>query len=102
MPAALAITPTSGNITAAKSACRIDVTGAETNRAPDETGGPYEYLIKASCTGVDDLVSYVFNVSSDGKHSFQDLLFPVAGSWTVDLIDTDGDSVVATLAVTVS
>lgn len=98
MAAALAITPASGSITATVNACRINVTGASPNMAD---GTENRYRIIASCTGVDDLVSHEFNVNG-GKHEWNNLIFPEAGSWTVDLVDLSDDSVAATLAVTVA
>lgn len=99
MAAALAITPASGSITATVSACRINVTGASPNAAD---GSEKRYRIVASATGVDNLNSHEFNVNG-GKHEWNNLIFPEAGSWTVDLVDlTDSDNVVATLAVTVA
>lgn len=101
--ASIAITPASGSITAKVSACRIDITGAEDNRPPDNTGGAFGYyLLIDAPAGVDDGKSYGFNVSSDGKHTFNNYVFPAAGSYTVRLRDAVGDGDIATLAVTVS
>jgi len=100
MAAALTITPASGSITATVSACRINVTGADTNDATD--GSEKRYRVIASLAGVDDLTSHEFNVNG-GKHEWNNLIFPVDGSWTVDLVDlTDSDNVVATESVTVN
>jgi len=98
MAAALAITPASGSITATVSVCRINVTGADPNKVD---GSENRYKIVASCTGVDDLVSHEFNVNG-GKHEWNNLIFPEAGSWTLDLVDLSDDSVAATAAVTVA
>ena len=101
--AALAITPASGSITAKKTVCRINVTGASANRAPDNTGGAYAYyLLIDSPAGVDDGKSYAFNVGADGKHEFNNYVFPAAGSYTVRLRDASNDTDVTTLAVTVA
>ena len=101
--AAIAITPASGSITAKLTTCRVNVTGADTNRAPDDTGGTYEYyLLFSAPAGTDDGKSYKFNVSSDGKHEFNNYVFPDAGSWTIRLRDASNDSDVATAVVVVS
>lgn len=101
--ATLAITPASGSITAKVSACRIDVTGAEDNRTPDNTGGAFAYyLLIDSPAGTDDGKSYAFNVSADGTHTFNNYVFPAAGSYTVRLRDAADDSDVTTLSVTVA
>jgi hypothetical protein len=101
MAAALSIFPASGAITAKESACRISVTGAPSNRPPDNTGGEFTYRIVASATGEDDLVSHAFAPNADGQHEWDNVIFPAAGSWTVDLRDTADDSQEATLSVTV-
>lgn len=100
--ATLTITPASGSITATKTVCRVDVTDAPDNRPPDQTGGAFSYKIVASATGEDSLVSHVFNTSQDSKHTWNNVVFPAAGSWTLNLVDTSDDSVEGTLAVTVS
>lgn len=99
MAASLSITPASGSITAAVSVCRIDVAGASAND-PDD-GSEKRYRVKATATGVDDLVSHEFNVNG-GAHRWDNLIFPEAGSWTLHLVDLADDSDAATLAVTVS
>lgn len=101
--ATLAITPASGSITAVKSVCRVDVTNAADNRPPDDTGGEFRYRLKAyGVAGVDDLVSHEFNASYGGAHQWNSLVFPAAGTYTLDLVDTSDDSVEATLEVVVS
>jgi len=101
--ATLTITPASGSITAKLTTCKINVSDAEDNRAPDNTGGVYGYyLLIDSPAGVDDGKSYVFNVSADGDHEFNNYTFPAAGSYTVRLRDVSNDSDVATLSVTVA
>lgn len=100
--ATITITPASGSITAAKTVCRIDVTAAPDNRAPNNTGGAFEYKLVASQTGQDDLVSVIFNASADHGYTWNNLIFPAAGTWSLDLIDTSDDSVDGTLSVVVS
>lgn len=101
MAAALTITPASGAITAKKSVCRIDVTG----EAPNEVPGGAErrlYILADAPVGTDDARSEVFAVSADGKHSWFNFIFSVAGSWTLRLKKVSNDADVTTLAVTVS
>lgn len=104
----LAITPESGDVVAVVSACRIEVTGAEANDSStyDEDTIPTEeaipYRLVASLDGQDDLVSHEFVVSAAGKHQWDNLIFPVDGTWTVDLVDQRDDSVDATLSVEVT
>lgn len=101
--ATLAITPASGSITAKLTTCRIDITDAADNRAPDNTGGDYKYyLLIDAPAGTDDGRSYYFNVSADGAHTFNNYVFPAAGSYTVRLRDAADDSDVTTLSVTVA
>lgn len=97
--AAIACTPTSPH--ARVDACRVDVTGADDNRAPSGTGGEYRYYLAFLLGGVEHNRSYEFNVSSDGKHQFNSFIFEDDGAWTVNLNDASNDSQVATLAVTV-
>lgn len=92
MSAALAVTPASGAIHAKQDFVRIDVTGG------DET---IRQRIKATKSGEDDLVSHEFQPSDDGTHSWFNIMFPAAGSWTLTLYKTADDSTLATAAVTV-
>lgn len=109
MVAALAITPASGSITAKKTVCRIDVTGADANTLTGYNATNYPsspavkyYLLIDSPAGTDDGRSYTFTPGSDGKHTFNNYTFPATGSYTVRLRKSADDSDVATLAVTVS
>lgn len=107
MSAALSITPASGSVNAEKTLARIDLTGADQNDPAgyDVTKYPTEpafaYRFRARKSGSDDLFSETFGVSEDGKHSWE-VMFPAAGAWTVTLRNTNGDSQVATMAVTVN
>lgn len=89
--AAVAITPESGSITAKMTACRIDVTGAEDNDSTtfdaDESPSmdPIIYYLKATCAAQSDLDSVRFTPSSDGKWTWDNLIFPAAGTWQVSL-----------------
>ena len=89
--AALAVTPASGSINARKDFVRVDVTSADPN---------IRQRIKATLTGAETLVSHEFQPSSDGKHSWFNVMFPAAGAWTLTLYNTDGNGALATLAVT--
>lgn len=101
MAAALTIVPASGAITHAKTAAHIYVTGASSNRPPNNTGGEFTYRIRARRTGSDDLISHSFAPNASGLHQWDDVIFPAAGTWTVTLRDTADDSQEATLSVTV-
>lgn len=108
MPAAIAITPASGSITAKHTACRVDVTGATVNDAGtfDPLQYPTEdlitYYLSFERTGSDTGRSQRFQVAQDGSFTFNSYIFPDAGSWTVHLRKDADDSSVANLAVTVS
>lgn len=61
------------------------------------------YYIRVDApSGTDDATSHVFSPSSDGKHTWDDYIFPQDGSYTLRLRDADDDSDVATAAVTVT
>lgn len=108
--ASVAIFPTSGNIVAVGTVCRVTVSGADTNDSstydPDEqypASDPYSYyLLFDAPAGTDDKRSYVFNVSADGDHVFNNFIFDAAGSWTIRLRNAATDGDVATASVTVS
>jgi hypothetical protein len=101
--ATITITPASGSITAKQTVCRIDISGAEDNRPPTDTGGAFAYyLLIDAPSGTDDGKSYAFNVSAAGGHTFNNYIFPIDGSYTLRLRDASNDSDVATAAVTVA
>jgi hypothetical protein len=108
MVASIAIFPTSGNITSVGTACRVSVSGADTNDASTfnadhhPAADPYSYFLRFRLAGVDDKRSYVFNVSADGTHTFNNFIFDAAGTWTVTLRNAATDAQVATASVTVS
>jgi len=60
------------------------------------------YILVDAPSGVDDGRSHVFAPSSDGKHTWDDYVFPADGSYTLRLRDMEDDSDVATAAVTVT
>jgi hypothetical protein len=92
MSAALAVTPASGSINAKKDFVRIDVTGADPT---------IRHRVKAECSGQATLVSHEFQPSSDGNHTWFNVMFPADGSWTLTLYNTANDATVITAAVTV-
>lgn len=105
---AVAITPASGSITATMTVCKINVTEAPTNDAStyDTNDTPVEapilYYLKLSASGEDDLVSQRFTTSQAELFQWDNVIFPAAGAWTLDLCLDADDSVDATAAVTVS
>ncbi len=108
MSVAIAIVPASGSVVAKVSACRITVTGANDNDPTtfDEdaipTEDPIPFRLVATKSGIDDLVSHEFNVSADGEHQWDNVIFPDDGTWSVKLVDQRDDSNAATLSVTVT
>lgn len=60
------------------------------------------YILVDAPVGVDDARSQVFQVSSDGKFTWDDYIFPAAGSYTLRLRDMLDDSDEATASVTVN
>ena len=105
--AAIAVTPTSGNVISTVSAVRVDVSAADTNdltaydAAAYPTSPELRYYLTFELGG--DILgkSYVF-APNGGKHTFNNYLFPSAGSWTVRLSNAGTDASVVTEAVTVS
>lgn len=88
----------------------VNVTGAGSagtvtffDDAQDRAAGTEKryYLLVDSPAGVDDARSHVFQTSADGKHVWDDYIFPAAGLYTIRLRDMLNDADVATLAVTV-
>lgn len=77
----------------------VQVTGASTNTA---AGAERRYYLVATKSGQDALRSYVFGPSSDGKHTWDNLLFPEDGTWTMTLRDVLDDSSVASASVIVT
>lgn len=99
---AIAINPDAPEATL--SACHVVVTGQEDARPPDGTGGPFEYYLEATSDDWDGkpLRSHRFNVSKDGEHRWDGLIFPVPGTWNVALVDAADDSEVETQQIEVS
>jgi hypothetical protein len=106
--ASITTDPASGSITAVVTAVNISCDDADANTATGYDTDNYpaspavNYVLQASATGEDSLTSEVFSTNSDGVHMWPSVLFPAAGTWTIDLIDTSDDSVAATTSVTVN
>ena len=107
--ASVAIVPTSGNITAKQTVCRITVSAADANDLTAYNSALYPsspefryYLLFDAPSGTDDKKSYKFNVNDDGEHIFNNFIYDVAGSWTIRFRNAANDSDVATAAVTVA
>jgi hypothetical protein len=92
MAAALTVTPASGEVIEVESAVRVDVTGGDNT---------VRQRISATLAGQDTLRSHEFEPSSDGKHTWPNVIFPVDGTWTLTLYATEDDSTLATLSVVV-
>lgn len=109
MAAAVVITPASGSITHLKDACEISATGMTANDSAlyDSTVYPSEPAITAyftlSATGEDTLTSPVFASNAAGEGAWPgSVIFPAAGTWTLDLIRVSDSSTIATASVTVA
>jgi hypothetical protein len=107
MAVALTCTPASGSVISTVTVCRVDVTGADNSDMSlyDEDAYPsapeIRYYIAAELASVEQGRSHIFGVNG-GKHTWDNYIFPEAGSWNLKLYDSLDDSQVATLAVTVS
>ena len=105
---AINLTPSVAAPRAKIDAVRVDVTGASENdsAAYNPAVYPTEPELRAYLAfrlgGVEYGRSYVFAVGSDGKHSFNDYIFPAAGSWTMRLARADNNAVLKDQAITVS
>lgn len=100
MAAALSVRTATGTVIVAKTVCHIEVTGGTTN---ETSGAERRYYILGDAPGAtDDLRSHVFGVNHDGKHTWDDVIFPVAGAWTLRLRNVATDADEATQAVTVA
>lgn len=113
MAASLSIVPSAQGdtpILATKSACRVTVTGADQNDVAGYDDPPADiyptmpeirYYLHFDGPGTTDMWSYVFGVDENGGHTFNNVIFPVTGSWTVRLKKTDSTDV-AELSFTVT
>lgn len=100
-------TPTSP--TAVKDFCRVDVTHTPENTLVGYNASVYpsspevRYYMKFTEGGKEYGRTPVFSTSgNDGSWTFNNYLFPHAGTWTVTLCDVADDTTKATLSVTVS
>ena len=106
--ASITITPTSGNVVSTQSACRVEVADADQNTTTGYTTAVYptspemRYYLTFELGGETLGRSYVFGVNEDGDHTFNNYIFPEAGSWTIRLSNASNDASVATASVTVS
>lgn len=105
---AVAVAPTSGNIIHTTTAVNVSVSAAASNTLTGYNASNYpaspevRYYFKAALAGQNDLKSYQFAVDSAGAHTWYDVIFPAAGSWTVTINRVSDDGVAATASVTVS
>lgn len=95
-----AVTPASPRATV--DFARIALSDLEHTRGPDLTGGPFTYRIRATGPSDQVIASHEFSPSKDGEHAWDNVAFDEDGAWTLDLLDTDDDSVVDTEALTVA
>jgi hypothetical protein len=112
----LAIVPASGSITAARTVCRVTVADAPDNTLTGYDGtisyagqpaqypaSPAEtYYIAVLVGAKEHGRSYVFTPGPDGAHVFNNYIFPVAGTWTINLVRRRDSGTEATLEVTVA
>lgn len=105
---AAAVTCTPSSPIHEMSFCKVNVTGASSNdtTAHDPAVFPADpqikYYLVATATGQPTLKSHTFAPSQAGLHEWDNLIFPAAGSWTINLRKSVGDSSVANVVVTVS
>lgn len=92
----------------ANTAVHVEVSGAD-NWSPDPTEDDPNhtvenvYYLLMDGPGTDDQQSYRFSTNVDGEHTYDDFIFPQAGSYTVKLmkVGENSDSQVTTTSVTV-
>lgn len=108
MAIAITATPPTGEVIATESAVRFDITGANDNdpttfnTANVPSMDPIPFRVIAEKTGWKTLISHEFNVSNDGEHTWDNVIFPDDGTWSVKLIDQRDDSTAATLSLVVT
>lgn len=106
--ATVSIVPASGSIVHVGSFCKVSCADVASNDegAYDANARPTEpelrYYFKIAKSGQDSLKSHVFSTNSDGTAEWNNVLIPVAGTWTLTINDNSDDSVVATASVVVS
>lgn len=105
--AAVAITPTSGNITAVKTVCRITCSAVPSNTATGYSTAVYPqspqitYTFQLSKAGSTTMFSPVLSTSAGQIAAWDTVIFPSAGTWTLNLKDNTG-ATTATASVTVA
>jgi hypothetical protein len=91
MAVAITVTPASGSITAKKTVCTFAIAGSAPNNtgAHDATKYPADpenrFVLTMKVGGVEVGRSQVFGTTPDGAFQFNSYIFPVAGSYTVQL-----------------
>jgi hypothetical protein len=83
MAAAITVIPVSGQITAKKTVCTFAMSGTVPNDTG--TGAENRFVLTFKVGGVEVGRSQVFGTSPDGAFQFNSYIFPVAGSYTVQL-----------------
>lgn len=107
MAITLAVTPSSG--TGTKTAFRFDVTGLPANDTTsfDSTKSPVQpeirYYFEFSEGGIPKGTSYQFAPDvSTGKHSWQGVIMPDPGTYTISLKKVSGNTTLASANFTVA
>lgn len=105
--AAVAISPTSGNITAVKTVCRITASATPSNTTVGYSSSNYPaspqvtYTFQLSKTGSTTMFSPVLSTSAGQIAAWDGVIFPSAGTWTLNLKDNAG-ATTATASVVVA
>lgn len=109
MTAAVVIYPASGSITHLKDACEISATGLTANDSTTYATDQYPTedaitaYFKLTCSGQPTLTSPIFASNAAGLGAWPgSVIFPAAGTWTLDLVRVSDSSVIATASVSVA
>jgi hypothetical protein len=98
---AIVVRSADDSVIAVETFAHISVTGV----ADNEVGGDelrYYIWTEPQDGDHDPLQSHVFSPSADGDHAWDNVLFPVAGTWDIELRDASDDSVVESDTVVVA
>ncbi len=93
MAAAIAVVPASGSITHAVTVCRFTITGTEPNDVSEfstttyPTEPEHRFVLRFTVGGAVVGQSQVFGTTPDGGYVFNNYIFPIAGSYTVQVYD---------------
>jgi hypothetical protein len=93
MAATITVTPASGSITAKKTVCTFAISGADKNDTGNfsttiyPTSPEFRYVMTMVVGGAEVGRTQVFGVTPDGAFQFNSYIFPVAGTYTVQLYD---------------